>query len=153
MTVASLLIELQTEELPPKALLALARAFADGIEAGLRARHLLREDSRATAFATPRRLAVHITHVKSRADDRPVRQKLMPLAVAQDKAKNWTAAFLKKLEALGHGHLARLSPGERAGDASLVVEYDGKGEAVFLHRVAAGQTLLEQRAALQSGAV
>ncbi|MCS6944807.1 MAG: glycine--tRNA ligase subunit beta, partial [Sutterellaceae bacterium] len=34
------------------------------------------------------------------------------------------------------------SPGERAGDASLVVEYDGKGEAVFLHRVAAGQTLL-----------
>lgn len=142
MTVASLLIELHTEELPPKALPALAQAFASGIESGLRARHMLEDGSRATSFATPRRLAVHITHVKSRAADRPVKQKVMPLAVAQDKAKNWSAAFLKKLEALGRGHLARLAPGERDGTDALVVEHDGKADAVFLHSVAAGQTLV-----------
>lgn len=142
MTVASLLIELHTEELPPKALPALAQAFASGIENGLRARHMLEDGSRATSFATPRRLAVHITQVKSRAADRPVKQKVMPLAVAQDKAKNWSAAFLRKLEALGRGHLARLAPGERDGTDALVVEHDGKADAVFLHSVAAGQTLV-----------
>jgi glycyl-tRNA synthetase beta chain len=141
-TVASLLIELHTEELPPKALPALAQAFASGIENGLRARHMLEDGSRATSFATPRRLAVHITQVKSRAADRPVKQKVMPLAVAQDKAKNWSAAFLRKLEALGRGHLARLAPGERDGTDALVVEHDGKADAVFLHSVAAGQTLV-----------
>lgn len=142
MTIASLLIELHTEELPPKALKALAQAFGAGIEHGLRSRELLHEGSRTTTFASPRRLAVHVTQVRSRADDRPLKQKLMPLAVAQDAAKNWTAAFLKKLETLGRGHLARLAPGERDGADALVVEHDGKAEAVFLHSVASGHTLV-----------
>ncbi len=139
---ASLLIELQTEELPPKALKALSQAFAAGIDAGLRARHLLSEDSAAIAFGAPRRLAVHITHVLPRSPDQPFRQKLMPLAVAQDRAKNWSAAFLKKLEALGRGHLAGVALGTQHGSDALSVESDGKSESVYLESVAAGQPLL-----------
>jgi glycyl-tRNA synthetase beta chain len=139
---ASLLIELHTEELPPKALKALSEAFAAGIEAGLRARHLLSADSATTAFGSPRRLAAHVTQVLPRSPDQPFKQKLMPLAVAQDKAKNWTAAFLKKLEALGRGHLATIAIGTPAGPDALSVESDGKAESVFLRSVAVGQPLV-----------
>jgi glycyl-tRNA synthetase beta chain len=143
----SLLIELHTEELPPKALQALAEAFAAGIERGLRSRQFLAPDARATVFGSPRRLGVHITHVAAKSADRPIKQKLMPLAVAQDKAKNWTAAFIRKLESLGRGHLARVAIGTHEGPDALLVENDGKAEAVFLKSVAAGQPLL---AALQT---
>ncbi len=139
---ASLLVELNTEELPPKSLKALSAAFASGIEAGLRARHFLTDESQVTAYATPRRLAVHISHVKPRSADQPVRWKLMPLAVAQDAAKNWTAAFLKKLESLGRGHLGKLALGAVDGPDCLVVEGDGKAEAVFLNSVAQGSVLV-----------
>ena len=138
---ASLLIELHTEELPSKSLKALSSAFAAGIESGLRARHFLTEESQTTALATPRRLAVHITHVKSRSADQPVRWKLMPLTVAQDAAKNWTTAFIKKLESLGRVHLSKLALGTADGPDTLVVENDGKADAVFLNSVAAGHAL------------
>jgi len=141
MGIASLLIELNTEELPPKALKTLSEAFAAGIEKGLRARHFLTAESRSTPFGAPRRLAAHITAVKARSDDQPFRQKLMPLAVAQDKAKQWTAAFLKKLDALGRGHLAKLPLGTVDGPDSLVLEHDGKADAVFLNGVATGSPL------------
>ena len=146
---ANLLIELHTEELPPKALKPLAQAFAAGIEQGLRSRQFLAPDSRVTVFGTPRRLGVHITHVAAKSADRPIKRKLMPLAVAQDKARNWTAAFLKKLESLGRGDLARVAIGTYHGADALVVENDGKAESVFLKSVAAGQPLiLELQAAL-----
>jgi glycyl-tRNA synthetase beta chain len=138
---ASLLIELQTEELPPKALKSLSEAFAAGIEAGLYSRQFLSPESRVTAYGAPRRLAVHITHVAARSADQPFRQKLMPLAVARDAARNWTQAFLKKLEGLGRAHLAQVPVGDSAGQDSLVVENDGKADAVFLHGVTAGQAL------------
>jgi glycyl-tRNA synthetase beta chain len=144
---ASLLVELQTEELPPKALKALSDAFAEGLERGLRSRQFLAPDSRVTAYGTPRRLAAHITKVASRSADQPFKQKLMPLAVARDAAQRWTQAFVKKLEALGRGHLAEVPVGSRAGADALVVESDGKAEAVFLHGVTAGQPL---HAALQA---
>lgn len=139
---ANLLIELHTEELPPKALKTLSEAFAAGIEQGLRSRQFLAPDSRVTVFGSPRRLGVHITHVAARSADQPFKQKLMPLAVAQDKAKNWTAAFLKKLESLGRGHLAKLAIGTHEGPDALLVENDGKAESVFLKSVAVGQPLI-----------
>ncbi|MFZ5540324.1 MAG: glycine--tRNA ligase subunit beta [Pseudomonadota bacterium] len=141
---ANLLIELHTEELPPKALKTLAAAFAAGIEQGLRSRQFLAADSRVTVFGTPRRLGVHITHVAARSADRPIKRKLMPLAVAQDQTRNWTAAFLKKLESLGRGHLAKLALGTHEGPDALVVENDGKVESVFLRTVAAGQPLITE---------
>ena len=55
-------VELFTEELPPKALKRLGEAFADGIAAGLRERgSCARERLGRRVFATPRRLAVAIT--------------------------------------------------------------------------------------------
>ena len=141
MSTASLLVELNTEELPPKALKALSEAFAAGIEKGLRSREFLTADSRVTAFGAPRRLAVHISAVKARSDDQPFRQKLMPLAVAQDKAKQWTAAFLKKLEGMGRGHMATVPVGTADGPDRLHIESDGKAEAVFLSSVTQGSAL------------
>ena len=67
----------------------------------------------------------------------------MPLAVARDAARNWTQAFLKKLEGLGRGHLAALPVGASEGPDSLVVENDGKAESIFLHSITAGQNLHE----------
>ncbi|HTT12539.1 MAG TPA: glycine--tRNA ligase subunit beta [Burkholderiaceae bacterium] len=142
MTAAPLLVELLTEELPPRTLQTLAQAFARGIENGLRERGFLAPESRATAFATPRRLAVHISSVAPKSEDKPFKQKLMPLAIAQDRTKNWTTAFLKKLEALGRGNLAHVKVGTHDGPDALTVESDGKADAVFLQSVAAGQLLL-----------
>ena len=141
MPTVSLLVELHTEELPPRALKSLSEAFATGIEANLYSRQFLTPESRVTAFGAPRRLAVHITSVKARSADQPFRQKLMPLAVARDAARNWTQAFLKKLEGLGRGHLAQVPIGSSGGADSLVVENDGKAEAIFLHGITAGQNL------------
>jgi glycyl-tRNA synthetase beta chain len=137
MKVASLLIELHTEELPPKSLKTLSEAFAAGIEAGLRARQFLSEDSAATAFATPRRLAVRITHVKSRSADQPFRQKLLPAAIGLDALGNATAALLKKLKSLGVDIDIK----------SLARESDGKQDVLVYEGVKAGETLV---AALQA---
>jgi glycyl-tRNA synthetase beta chain len=146
-SMSSLLVELHTEELPPKALARLALAFGTGIESGLRERGLLAPDSKATVYGSARRLAVCVTSVVVRSEDKPFKQKLMPLSVAQDKAKNWTAAFLKKLEGLGRLHLAKVSVGTKDGSDALSVENDGKADAVYLQSIASGQTLL---VALQS---
>jgi glycyl-tRNA synthetase beta chain len=143
----SLLVELNTEELPPKALKNLSEAFASGLAKGLRDRQFLSDDSVVTAFGAPRRLAVHITHVLARSPDQPFRQKLMPLAVARDAAANWTQAFLKKLESLGRRHMAGVPVGTHDGSDCLVVERDGKADSVFLQAVQPGQRLI---AALQS---
>jgi glycyl-tRNA synthetase beta chain len=143
----SLLVELNTEELPPKALKALSEAFAAGVAKGLRDRQFLSDDSVVTPFGAPRRLAVHITHVLNRSPDKPFKQKLMPLAVARDAASNWTQAFLKKLEGLGRRHMADLPVGTHHGPDCLVVESDGKADSVFLRAVQQGQILL---VALQS---
>jgi glycyl-tRNA synthetase beta chain len=117
MAVASLLVELHTEELPPKALKSLSEAFAAGIEKGLRARHFLAADSAVTAFGAPRRLAVHIGAVAGRSPDQPFRQKLVPVSVGLDAQGNATPALLKKLAALGanvdHRGLRRENDGKQ----------------------------------------
>src|SRR5690348_2992448 len=75
---ATLLVELLTEELPPKALRQLSDAFAASVVDDLRSDGLLAAASRATAFATPRRLAVSITDVLAVAPDREVVERLLP---------------------------------------------------------------------------
>ncbi|QEE26200.1 glycine--tRNA ligase subunit beta [Rhodanobacter glycinis] len=59
----SLLIELGTEELPPKALDELAAAFLRGMCDGLATRGIEAALDQARAYCTPRRLAVHIPGV------------------------------------------------------------------------------------------
>ena len=101
MTTKNLLVELFVEELPPKALKRLGDAFADAIAASLKAQGLAGEAARTTAYASPRRLALHLTDVASRGDDKPIAHKLMPVAVALDAAGAPAPALLKKLAALG----------------------------------------------------
>src|SRR6202008_3814660 len=84
----TLLIELLTEELPPKALAKLGAAFAAGIVNGLKARDFLEADSVATTYATPRRLAVSITKVRATSPDKSIREKVLPVTVALEARGN-----------------------------------------------------------------
>ena len=65
MNTQSLLIELGTEELPPKALPLLARAFAEGIADGLGKRGVVFDPASVVTLYSPRRLAVRIDAVES----------------------------------------------------------------------------------------
>ncbi|MGC2165314.1 MAG: glycine--tRNA ligase subunit beta [Gallionella sp.] len=138
MTIAknNLLVELLVEELPPKALRNLGHAFAEAIFSSLEKSQLVAETehSALTSYATPRRLAVHIPNVLSKAEDRPVSQKLMPVNVGLDDQGAPTAALLKKLASLG------VSP---EVVPSLTRKQDGKLEALFHDSMVAGATLSE----------
>jgi glycyl-tRNA synthetase beta chain len=128
----TLLVELQTEELPPKALAKLGAAFAAGIANGLKARDFLEPDSVATTWCTPRRLAVSITKVRATSPDKTVREKVLPVTVALDKDGNPSAPLAKKLAALGFPGLL-VSDLERA--------QDGKAESFFYTYTAPGSEL------------
>jgi len=129
----TLLIELLTEELPPKALAKLGKAFADGIVNGLKSRDFLEADSVATAYATPRRLAVSITKVRATSPDKTVREKILPVSVALDAAGAPSAPLLKKLGAMSLAHVT-VADLERAPD--------GKAESFFYTSLVAGSPLL-----------
>jgi glycyl-tRNA synthetase beta chain len=101
----SLLVELFTEELPPKALQRLGQAMADGVAAGLAGKSLLSDSSAVTSYATPRRIAVHITDVHATAADQAYTEKLMPVKVGLDEHGQATPALIKKLAAKGLEHL------------------------------------------------
>ena len=128
----TLLVELLTEELPPKALIKLGAAFAAGIVNGLKTRDFLEADSVATAYATPRRLAVSITHVRAVSPDKSVREKVLPVSVALNADGQGTAPLAKKLAAMG---LADLDV------AALERAVDGKAESLFYTRSVAGSQL------------
>ncbi|RZM00443.1 MAG: glycine--tRNA ligase subunit beta [Variovorax sp.] len=130
----NLLLELFVEELPPKALRKLGDAFASVIADQLRAQGLAGADSVSTAFASPRRLAMHLTGVAAQADDKAVSQKLMPVSVGLDAAGNATPALLKRLAALG---------ADASAVPSLRRALDGKGDALFYESTVKGATLAE----------
>ena len=136
MSADNLLVELFVEELPPKALQKLGDAFAQELAAQLRAQGLATADSVVTPFASPRRLAVHISQVWRKAADKAVSQKLMPVSVGLDANGQPTPALLKKLQALG----ADLSD-PAAAVAALRRAADGKNEALFYDSLASGATL------------
>jgi glycyl-tRNA synthetase beta chain len=136
MTTKNLLVELFVEELPPKALKKLGDAFATVLADQLKALGLAGADSVVTAYASPRRLAAHVSHVWLKAEDKAVQQKLMPVAVGLNAAGQATPALLKKLQALG----ADLSD-PAALVASLRRAPDGKAEALFYDSLVNGATL------------
>ncbi len=129
----NLLVELQVEELPPKALKKLGDAFAQLLAQQLCNLGLASAESVVTPFATPRRLGVHITQVAPQAPDKAVQQKLMPVSVGLDGAGNTQPALLKKLQAVGVDALAV---------ASLRRAMDGKVEVLFYDRLVPGVTLV-----------
>ena len=162
MSAQPLLIELFTEELPPKALKKLGEAFAAGVEASLRNDGLLADGATTSSFATPRRLGVRVSAVLAAAPSKAVKEKLMPIAVAKDTAGEPSMALKKKLAALGFEPfplggkgwgegvaLAAISvspnatpqPSPPGGGSKLVVESDGKTDNVYLVGSAPGKLI------------
>ena len=138
MTHQNLLVELFVEELPPKALKKLGESFANVLFEQLRDAGLTGAGAVVTPYASPRRLAAHVTQVAAQAADKAVQQKLMPVTVGLDASGNATPALLKKLQALG---------ADVSSPAALVATLkrapDGKAEALFYDSVATGATLLQ----------
>jgi len=136
MTTQNLLVELFVEELPPKALNKLGAAFSGVLTEQLKAQGLAAANAVVTAYASPRRLAAHVTGVLAQAADKAVQQKLMPVTVGLDANGNATPALLKKLQALG----ADVS-NPAAAVAALKRQPDGKAEALFYDSMVKGATL------------
>ncbi len=128
----TLLVELRTEELPPKALARLGEVFAAGVHAGLADRNLVQAGSEYKWFATPRRLAIQVPAVLAEAPDAKVHEKIMPVAVALDASGNPSPALLKKLEAKG-------IPATEI--AKFEKRMDGKSETFFYEATVKGVKL------------
>lgn len=140
----TLLVELFTEELPPKALPRLAAVFADTIHQELANKQLCSDSSVVHRYASPRRLAVTISDVAAVGPAQTVSEKLMPVTVALDAAGQPTPALLKKLQA------KNLS-------ADIVAQCerrpDGKSESLFYTYTAEGSQLNQVLSAAIDAAV
>ena len=134
MSSKNLLVELFVEELPPKALKKLGEVFAQTLASSLKNSGLATSTATVTAYASPRRLAAHVTDVTAVAADKAVAQKLMPVAVGLDATGNATPALAKKLAALG---------ADASAVTSLRRENDGKADILFYDSLAKGATLAE----------
>ncbi|MBB5213834.1 glycine--tRNA ligase subunit beta [Parapusillimonas granuli] len=131
-TTKPLLIELFTEELPPKALQKLGKAFAEGVRKVLAQHHLLAPDCTVADFATPRRLAAHLSAVLEQAPEQSYTEKLMPAKIGLTETGEISPALAKKLAAKG---LAQLTP------ADLVTESDGKQDYLYAKGTTRGMGL------------
>ncbi len=131
---SNLLVELFVEELPPKALKKLGLSFSSLLAETLKAQGLSSNSTVVTNFATPRRLAAHITDVASKAADKQVAQKLMPVKVGLDSEGNPSPALLKRLSGMGL---------DDSAVTGLRTENDGKADSLFLDITKTGATLSE----------
>jgi len=96
---ASLLIEIGTEELPPKSLDELAAAFASGITSGLAKRDIAADVAAAKTYCSPRRLAVFVPRVAKMQPDATEEIFGPPVSVGRDANGEPTKAlqgFAKK---------------------------------------------------------
>ncbi len=130
----NLLVELFVEELPPKALKKLGEAFAGVLFEQLTAMGLASPQSSLSSFASPRRLAAHITDVAAQGTDKAVSQKLMPVSVGLDDQGQATPALLKKLQSMG---------ADASAVPALKRAMDGKALALFYDSTIKGATLAE----------
>ena len=126
---APLLVELFTEELPPRALKRLGDAFCEGIVEGLRSRGLVAEGVRVDGFATPRRLAARVAAVAALAPDRSVEVKGPSVKVGLDAAGVPTQALLK------------WAAKQSAPIESLTRASDGKQECFWYRSTVRGESL------------
>jgi glycyl-tRNA synthetase beta chain len=156
MTTKNLLVELFVEELPPKALKKLGEGFASALADSLKSQGLTTADSVVTHFASPRRLAAHVTGVLAQAADKSVSQKLMPVSVGLDLSGLPSQALIRKMQALGIpltplqqlAQILHATPEQQVRDAlegspeqQLLRALDGKVENVYLSRSIEGVSL------------
>jgi glycyl-tRNA synthetase beta chain len=123
------LVEIGTEELPPKALRSLMEAFGANLEAGIDDAHLAHGDVRS--YASPRRLAVAVKKLARSQGDRKVEQKGPPVRVAFDADGNPTPAATAFATKCGTT-IEKLDRVET-----------GKGEWLVFHTVEKGKTAAE----------
>ncbi|MCP4300527.1 MAG: glycine--tRNA ligase subunit beta [Gammaproteobacteria bacterium] len=128
------LIEVGTEELPPKALRSLMEAFGRGLAAAIDEAPLARGD--VHSYASPRRLAVLVNDLARRQDARKVEQKGPPLSVAFDKDGGPTPAALAFAKKCG------------VAVADLERAKTDKGEWLVFDAVKKGKTAAELMPAL-----
>lgn len=127
----SLLVEFQTEELPPKALKKLSDAFAQSVFSGLKSHRFATETSVMTPYGAPRRMAVLVTDVAAVSPDESFKQKLVPARIGLDAEGKATPVLMKKMAALGI----------TCDVSELKKENDGKNEQLVYEGVKAGQPL------------
>ncbi len=131
---APLLIELLTEELPPKALGKLSSAFADGVLAGLVKLGLADAQVKVHPYATTRRLALLIENLRSTPDHHKRREKVLPVSVGRQADGSASPSLAKKLTAMGFADKAL---------ADLEIENDGKQDVFFLSYTQTGAVLAD----------
>jgi glycyl-tRNA synthetase beta chain len=134
MSTQNLLVELFVEELPPKALNKLGEAFSGVLFETLKSQGLATDNAMVTAYASPRRLAVHVTNILAVAADKTSTQKLMPVSVGLDASGSPTPALIKRLSGMGL---------DESAVANLTKQADGKNEALFLDVMQKGVALKE----------
>ena len=126
---ATLLIELLTEELPPKVLEKLSGTFANEVLAALKEQALLSESSVCTPYATPRRLALSVTDVLRQQPDRIVERKGPAVAAGLDAEGKPT----KALEGFMRSANVTLTQLQRAGEGKaecFVARIEQKGKSL-----------------------
>ena len=119
--VLPLLIELGTEELPPKALDELALAFRDGVTAGLDKRGVAYEAGSVKAYWTPRRLAVLVGAVEAQQPDQDTERRGPALAAGFDAQGKPTKALIGFAQSCGV-------------DVAALVKVETDKGAWFVHR-------------------
>ncbi len=128
-TTAPLLIELLVEELPARALLPISTRFAEELAKDLVADGFIAADAKVTPYATPRRIAVHIDRVLSRAPDREQIAKgpSVKSGLGADGAPTGALLGFAKKQGVDAAALERMS--------------DGKQEIFVVRKLAAGGLL------------
>lgn len=123
------LVEIHSEELPPKALLALSRAFGQEIQTRLE-KSALTFDAIQT-YATPRRLAVHVQNLVARQPDQTIERKGPALAAAFDAQGQPSKACE------GFARSCGVTPKD------LITIKQAQGEWVGYHQQVAGQSVVD----------
>jgi glycyl-tRNA synthetase beta chain len=135
------LLEIGTEELPPKALRPLGEALVSGLTAGLLRGQL--SHGEVAGFATPRRLAVLVRRLAARAPDQQVRRRGPPLGAAFDASGAPTRAALAFAQSCGT-NVAALERLEESKGTFLYFVGTRKGEEAVRLLPALVQEALEQ---------
>ena len=130
MTTQTLLIELLTEELPPKALNNLGNHFAASVAEGLEKAQLIDGAAEYTAYASPRRLAVQVKNVKAVQADQKIVKKGPTVANAMKDG-----APTKALEGFARGAGAKIE--------DLTIVHDDKQDVYAYEYVQTGKPLGE----------
>jgi glycyl-tRNA synthetase beta chain len=138
---APLLVELLTEELPPKALRTLGYAFADALVKDLRADAFAPGNGAFTVYASPRRLGVLVADVTAKAPDREVLAKgpSVKAGLGTDGTPTQALAGFARKQGVAVERLERVN--------------DGKQEVFAFRSIAAGAPLDETLAAKVAAAL